>query len=161
MHSGWWRSPGPHRTSVRSSLTYRQNLLSPLKTTERHSTLQSTLSGYQSSRSWRCRGVSGNLIRGTRNLSPTARRRLPMNLGDTEGATWAWISSPDAVRASTAAGTVRLYYAAVQNLVNGCGNIPQTTAESSDTPPIYCAQHVQQSVDMSIQLPPRPTKRSH
>ena len=27
------------------------------------------------------------------------------------------------------------------------------TAESSDTPPIHCVQHVQQSVDMSIQLP--------
>ena len=48
---------------------------------------------------------------------------------------------------------VRLYYAAVQNLVYGCGNIPQTTADSSDTPPIHCAQHVQHSVDMSIQLP--------
>ena len=26
---------------------------------------------------------------------------------------------------------VLLYYAAVQNLVYGCGNVPQTTAESS------------------------------
>ena len=48
---------------------------------------------------------------------------------------------------------MRLYYAAVQNLVYGCGNVPQTTAESSDTSPIHCSQHVQQSVYMSIQLP--------
>ena len=47
---------------------------------------------------------------------------------------------------------VRLYYVATQNLVYLCGNVPQTTAESSDTPPIHCAQHVQQSVDMSIRL---------
>ena len=37
--------------------------------------------------------------------------------------------------------------------VYGCGNVPQTTAESNDISPIHCAQHVQQSVDMSIQLP--------
>ena len=48
---------------------------------------------------------------------------------------------------------VRLYYAAVQNLVYGCENVRQTTAESSDTPPVHCDQHVQQSVDTSIQLP--------
>ena len=44
---------------------------------------------------------------------------------------------------------MHLYYAAVQN---GCGNVRLTTAESSDTPSIHCAQHVQ-FVDMSIQLP--------
>ena len=48
---------------------------------------------------------------------------------------------------------VRLHYAAVQNLVYGCGNVPQTTIECSNTPPIHYAQHVQQSVDMSIQFP--------
>ena len=48
---------------------------------------------------------------------------------------------------------VRLYYAIVSNLVYGCGNVPQNTAESSDTPPMHCAQHVQHPVDMSIQLP--------
>ena len=48
---------------------------------------------------------------------------------------------------------VRLYYAAVQNLAYGYGNIPQTTAVRSDTPPIHCDQHMQQSVDMSIELP--------
>ena len=48
---------------------------------------------------------------------------------------------------------VHLYYAAVQNLVYGHGNVPQTTAESSITLSIHCVQHVQQSVDMSIQLP--------
>ena len=29
---------------------------------------------------------------------------------------------------------VLLYYAVVQNLVYGCENVPETTAESSDTP---------------------------
>ena len=48
---------------------------------------------------------------------------------------------------------VHLYYAAIQNLVYRCGNVPWTTIESSDTAPTHCAQHVQQSVDMSNQLP--------
>ena len=48
---------------------------------------------------------------------------------------------------------VCLYYAAIQNLVCGCGNVSQTTTESSDTPSIHYAQVVQQSVDKSIQLP--------
>ena len=48
---------------------------------------------------------------------------------------------------------VSLYYAAVQNLVYRCGNVPQTTAENSDTYTIHCAQHVQQSADKCIQLP--------
>ena len=48
---------------------------------------------------------------------------------------------------------VRLYYAAAQNLVYGCGNVPQTTVESSVTPPLHCDQHVQEPVDMFIQLP--------
>ena len=48
---------------------------------------------------------------------------------------------------------MRLYYAAVQNLVYACGKVPQNTNERSDTPPIHCAQNMQQSVNMSIQLP--------
>ena len=48
---------------------------------------------------------------------------------------------------------VSLYYTAVRNLVYGCGNVLQTTTESSDTPPRHFAQHLQQSVDMPIQLP--------
>ena len=46
---------------------------------------------------------------------------------------------------------LRLYCAAVKNLVYECGNVPQTTADSSDTLPIHCAQHVKQSY-VSIQL---------
>ena len=46
-----------------------------------------------------------------------------------------------------------LHYVTVQNLVCGCGNVPLTTAESSNTPPMDCDQHVQQSFDTSIQLP--------
>ena len=76
----------------------------------------------------------------------------------TAGATCDRISSLGTVQAFTAVRTmisldVRLNYAAIQNLVYGCGNVPQTIAKSSDTPPIHCAQHLQQSVDMSIQLP--------
>ena len=48
---------------------------------------------------------------------------------------------------------MRLHYTAVQNLVYGCGNVPETTADGNNTPLIHCAEHVQQSVDMSIQLP--------
>ena len=73
-----------------------------------------------------------------------------MVLGNAAGATCAQISSPDAVRATTAAHTMRLqyldmrlYYAAVQNLVYGCGNVPQTTVQSSNTPPKHCDQYVQ------------------
>ena len=75
-----------------------------------------------------------------------------MGLDDTACATCAWISSLDAV-AQCFDLDVCLYYVVVQNLVYGCGNVPQTTAESSDTPPIHCAQHMQQSVDMCSQLP--------
>ena len=49
---------------------------------------------------------------------------------------------------------VRLYYAAVQYLVNRCGNVLKTSVEGSDTPPIHCAQHVQHYVNIFIQLPP-------
>ena len=62
MHSERWCSPGLCRTCVCPSLTYRQNLLSPLKTTECHSTLQSTLSQHRSSHAWRCHGVSGSWL---------------------------------------------------------------------------------------------------
>ena len=51
----------------------------------------------------------------------------------------------DVVRTATAARkcvdlNVIVYYAAAQNLFYGCGNVPQTTAESSDTAPIHCTQ---------------------
>ena len=48
---------------------------------------------------------------------------------------------------------IHLYYAAIQNLVHGCRNVPQITAESSDISPIHWVHHAQQSVNMSIQLP--------
>ena len=55
-----------------------------------------------------------------------------MVLGDTAGVTCARISTLYAVRAATTVRIlaqcvdldVRLYYAAVQNLVYGCGNVP-------------------------------------
>ena len=73
-----------------------------------------------------------------------------MVLSDTAGSTCVRISSLDAVQVATAARTMCLYYAAVQNLVYWCGSVPHTTAESSNALPNHCAQHVQQSVDMSI-----------
>ena len=62
-------------------------------------------------------------------ISPTASRRFPMVLGDTAGVTGAPISS------------LCVYYGAVQNLVYGCGNVPHTTVECSDTPPIHQYVH--------------------
>ena len=106
MHSGRWLSSGLRRSYIRPSLAYRENLLTSLKTTERHFTLQSNLLWHLSSRAWRCRGVSGSLARGTCNLSPAASRQFPMGLVDTAGATCARISSLDAVRATTAARTM-------------------------------------------------------
>ena len=81
-----------------------------------------------------------------------------MVLGNPACATCGRICYLDAVRAATATRTnasldVRLYYAAIHNLVYRCGNVPQTIAESNDIPAIHCAQLVQQSIDMSIQLP--------
>ena len=93
-------SPGLRRTRVRSSVAYIQNLLSSLKTTERHSTLRSSLSRPQSSHTWRCHDISGNLARGTRDLSHPANRQFPMVLGDTAGATCARISSRNAATAA-------------------------------------------------------------
>ena len=80
-----------------------------------------------------------------------------MILGDTAGATCARISSLDLFGRSPLLAQcvdldMHLYYAAIQDLIYGCGNISQTNAESRDTPPIHCAQHVQQSAHMSIQL---------
>ena len=107
MHYGRWCSPGLRRTHARLSLAKGQNLLSSLKTTERHSNLQSTLSRHLSSCAWRCRGVSDSLARGTRDLSSSANRRFPMALSYTACATWARISYLDAVRATTAARIMR------------------------------------------------------
>ena len=79
--------------------------------------------------------------------------------GDIEGETCARISSswmlfgrPPLI-AQCVDHDVRLYYDAVQNMVYGCGNVPQIIAESSDTPPIYCAQHMQQSVGKPSHFP--------
>ena len=155
MHSGRWRSSGLYHTHVRPSLAYRQNLLSSLKTTEHLSTLQSTLSWHQSSLAWRCHDVSGNLARGTRDLSHPASRQFPMVLGDTVGATCARISSRNA---ATAARNN------VSTLTCVCTTLPSRTWSTrvgmfyrhcwkQQHAPIRSAQHVQQSVDISIQRP--------
>ena len=136
-----------------ASITHIQTeLLSTLKTTERHSTLQSNLSQHQSSHARWCHHVSGILARGTCDLSPAASRRFPMILDDTAGATCTWmLLGWPSLLTQCIDFDVNLYYTAIQNLVCGCGNVPQIIAESSDTPLIHCAQHVQQSIDMSIQ----------
>ena len=97
----------PYTCSLRPSLAYRQNLFLSLKKTECHSTLQSNISRHQSNHVWRCRGVSGSLARGPRDLSPAASRWFPMVLGDTAGVTCAQTSSLDSVRAATAARIMR------------------------------------------------------
>ena len=102
-----WCSPGLCHTHIHPSLTYRKKLLSSQKTTECHSTLQSTLSWHQSSCAWWCHSVCGSLARGTHDLSPTANRQFPMVLGDTAGATCVRISPLDAVQVATAARTMR------------------------------------------------------
>ena len=74
MHSRRWHSPGICHKCVCLSFVHRQNLLLSLKTTEHHSTLQSTLTRHQSSRALQCHGVSGSLAEGS---------WFPMVLGDT------------------------------------------------------------------------------
>ena len=120
--------------TLRPSLAYRQNLLSSLKTKERHFSLQPTLSLHQISRAWRCRGVSGSLARGTRDLGPAASRR--------------WNMFPDFFPGCCSGGhrfshnTSILTYVCTtlpaKNLVYGCG------MGMFHRPPINCAQNVQQ-----------------
>ena len=128
-----------------------------IKGNDYYSTLQSTLSWHQSSRAWQCHAVSVSLARGTRDLSPAASRQFPVILDDTAGATLC-LYFFSAVQAATTVHTMRRSWCA--SVLNGhpepglqVWECSQTTAESSDTLPIHCAQHVQQSVDMSIHLP--------
>ena len=119
------------------------------------SILQSTLSWHQSSHAWRWHGVSGSLAKGTYDLSPAAadcsQRPLVTQQVKHVPGFLSWMQLPLLVKCVNL--DVHLFYVAVQNLFYGCGNVPYTTAESSDMPPLHCAQHVQQSIDMSIQLP--------
>ena len=63
--------------------------------------------------------------------------------------------SMDAVRATNAARTMRRSLCA--SVLHGRPEpglgVWEYSTESSDIPPIHCAQHMQQYVDMSIQLP--------
>ena len=100
-------------------------------------------------------GVNGSLVRGMCDLSPAASKRFPGVLGDTAGVICCLglLFERLPLLAQCINLDVHLYYVAIQNLVYGYGNVPQSTAESSVTPLIHCAQHVQQSVDMSINFP--------
>ena len=80
-----------------------------------------------------------------------------MVLNYTAGATCARISSLDAVRTARAVRTMRR--SSLASVIHGRpepslrgGNVPHTTAESSDTP-IHCVQHVQQHVEMPTSFP--------
>ena len=102
---------------------------------------------------------NSSLDRGTRDVSPATSRRFPMVLGDTEGATLSRISSLDAVWAAKPSRTMHRSWCA--SILHGRPEpglwvweySTDNSAESSDTPPIHCALHVQQSVNVSIQLP--------
>ena len=157
MHFGRC-SPDLCLTRVRPSAAYRQNLHSSLKTTERYSTIHSTVSRHQSSRARWCRDISDSLARGTSNLSPAASDGSQWSLVTQEVQhahrflRWMLFEWPQLL-AQCVDLDVRLYYAVVRNLVYGNGNFPQTAVEISDTPSIHFVQLVQQSVDMTIQLP--------
>ena len=101
-------------------ITRIDNLLSSLKTTERHSTLQSSLSWDLSPAASKWSLVTQQIQHVFRFLS----WRLPPLLAQCINL------------------DMRLYCTAVQNLVYECGNVVQTTAGSRDTSPIHCAQHV-------------------
>ena len=97
-------------------------------------------SWHQSSRALWCKWYPD---RGTCDLSPAVSRQFPMVLGDTGGATCSQSSSLDAARRPPLIAQyinldMRLYYVANQNLVYVCGNVPQTTTQSSDTLLIPC-----------------------
>ena len=165
-HEAWgvacvsWQNALQKMTLTRSipSLAHRQNLLLSLKTTECHSTLKLTLSRHQSSHAWRSHGVSGSLAKGTCDPSPAASRQFPMVLDDTAGATCAQISSLDAVWAATADCTMRRSWCA--SILYGR---PEPGLQVWECSTNHCWkqqhtidtlwQYVQQSVDMSIQLP--------
>ena len=146
MHSRRWRSSSLRHALILALIAYRQNLFSSLKIKERHSTLQSTVSCHHSRRVWRFRRIKGNLCRGIHNLSPAVSRRFPIAPADTLSAHVSgflpWMlfrRSP--LLAHCVDFDVHLYYPALQNLVYGCGNVSETTAESSDPPPIHCTKH--------------------
>ena len=98
-------------------------------TTERHFTLQSTLSRHHNSRAWRCRGVSGN-------LNPAASRRFLMVLCDNR-----CNMCPDFFPECCSGDLHWSYNASIltrlcitrssRNWSTGRGSVPQTTAESS------------------------------
>ena len=92
--------------------------------------------------------LGGVVARSTHDLSSAASRRFPMVLDETANATCAWISSLNAART-----ICQSWHASALHSHPEPGDVPHTTAESSDTPLIHWARHVQQSVDMSIQLP--------
>ena len=114
MRSGGWRLPSLPRTRVGPQLSLIKNQCEcapeddayqvyPVQVYVHNSHTDRT-NYHHWRRGWRCRGVTGGLSRGTLDLSPATRRRFPMVLGDTVGATCALISSLDR---ATAVRTMR------------------------------------------------------
>ena len=140
MLSGRWRSPGPRLIRVRPSLhtdrTYshhwRQQSAIPLSSRLFHDTGVAVLGGVV---------VTWSEAHQTVPIGPWRHRSCNMC---PDFFPWMQFGRPPLLTRCVYLD-VRLYYVAIQNLVYGCGNSPQTTAESSDTPPIHCALHVQHS----------------
>ena len=112
---------------------HRPNLLSSLKTTDHRSALKLTLSNTRVS-----------VFAGSQwSLVTQQMQNVPGFLP------WMLFGCPPLL-AQCVELDVHLYNVAIQNLIYGCGNVSQTTAESSNTLSIHCAQHMQQSINMSI-----------
>jgi hypothetical protein len=132
------------------TLANRQNLLKSLKTTKRHSTLHPILL-----RTQRYHGVCYSLARGTRDISPDASRRFPKLTSRCN-------VCPDIFpgccsggqRCSQNASILTFLYTTQPSRAWAMEvNVILTTAGISHTSSKNCDQHVQKSIDTSIQLP--------
>ena len=131
---------------------YRQNLLSSLKTTDRHSTFESTLSWHQSSHAGWCHGGTDSLARGTWSES-CCKQTVPNGPWWHSRCNMCLDFFPECCLGDHCDSHNASIWCAP--ILCGCPesglwvwNVPQITAESSDTQPIHCAQHVQQSISM-------------
>ena len=158
MHYGRGRSPGLCHSHVHQSLTYRQNLLSSLKTTECHFTLQATVSWHQSSCAWRCRGVSGSLARGTHDPKSSCKQAVPNDPWWHRRCNMCWDFFPGCCLGGHCC--LHLHRSWCVSLLGDC---PETSLQVCECSTDHCkkqrhttdtfCQHVQQFIDMSIQLP--------
>ena len=94
-----------------------------------------------------------------KKLVCSADCRLPAGCGLYSGGVLQFLYTKEFIQllCSFSAGIMCSYeknmlYQRERILVYGNGNVPQTTAESRDISPIHCSQHLQQSVNISIQF---------